>query len=124
MSTIKQDFLSMKEANLKLNDFEKFLKKHESNMKVFCETKAKEFHQRKKALIDNLNEFIDDIINEAFDVNALQPAKQKVETFINTPGLQHLAENIFLNLKYRDLKSCALLNGSFQLLAWKIHYFC
>ena len=33
-----------------------------------------------------------------------------LEMFIENPGLQHLAENIFLNLNYKDLKSCHLIN--------------
>ena len=33
-----------------------------------------------------------------------------MEKIINNPGLQHLAENIFLNLNYSDLKKCQLIN--------------
>ena len=32
------------------------------------------------------------------------------EKFITNPGLQHLAENIFVNLNYQDLKTCLLIN--------------
>ena len=35
-----------------------------------------------------------------------------MEKIINNPGLQHLAENIFLNLNYADLKKCHLINQS------------
>ena len=84
-------------------------------MKVFSETKTKEFQERKKALIHNINVFIDDLITEAFDENENKPIIPRVESFINTPGLQHLAENTFLNLNYREIKACELLNGSFQL---------
>ena len=35
-----------------------------------------------------------------------------MENLINNPGLQHLAENIFLNLNYGDLKKCQLINQS------------
>ena len=35
-----------------------------------------------------------------------------MEKIINNPGLQHLAENIFLNLNYEDLKKCQLINQS------------
>ena len=38
-----------------------------------------------------------------------------LEKFINIPGLQHLAENIFLNLKYQDLEACRKVKGSFEL---------
>ena len=52
---------------------------------------------------------------EAFNENENKPIIPRVETFINTPGLQHLAENTFLNLNYQEIKACGLLNGSFQL---------
>ena len=35
---------------------------------------------------------------------------------MNIPGLQHLAENIFLNLKYHDFEACRLVKVSFQLI--------
>ena len=35
-----------------------------------------------------------------------------MEKIINNPGLQHLAENIFLNLNYADLNQCQLINQS------------
>ena len=35
-----------------------------------------------------------------------------MENVINNPGLQHLAENIFLNLSYEDLKKCRMINQS------------
>ena len=35
-----------------------------------------------------------------------------MEKIIKNPGLQHLAENIFLNLNYADLKKCQLINQS------------
>ena len=38
--------------------------------------------------------------------------KTYLETLIEIPGLQHLAENIFLNLNYKDLVSCLLINQS------------
>ena len=70
--TVLEKFLSMKDAfaNLKVNDFENFFKKHtKSNIKVFSETKAKEFHEQKKVLMNSLNEFLDEIIVEMFDKN-------------------------------------------------------
>ena len=36
----------------------------------------------------------------------------KMENIINNPGLQHLAEKIFLNLNYAYLKKCELINQS------------
>ena len=35
-----------------------------------------------------------------------------LENFMETPGLQHLATNIFLNLNYKDLKACQHVNQS------------
>ena len=117
MSTIKQEIRSLNDAiaNLNLNSIENFLQKHESNLKVFSEIKTRKFQERQKALIHNINVFIDDLITESFDENENKSIIPRVATFINTPGLQHLAENTFLNLNYREIKACELLNGSFQL---------
>ena len=35
-----------------------------------------------------------------------------METFINNPGLQHLAEKVFWNLDVEELKICAHINQS------------
>ena len=117
MSTIKQEIRSLNDAiaNLNLNNIEKLLQKHESNLKVFSETKTREFQERQTALIHSINVFIEDIITDAFDENEHKNVIPRVETFINTQGLQHLAENTFLNLNYQEIKACGLLNGSFQL---------
>ena len=75
---VLEKFLSMKDAiaNLKLKNFENFFKKHNSNIKIFSETK--EFHKRNKVLINSLNEFLDDIIVETFDDKNLQTVVQRV----------------------------------------------
>ena len=40
-----------------------------------------------------------------------------MENLLNNPGLQHLAENIFLNLNYEKLKICQMINQtSYQIL--------
>ena len=40
-----------------------------------------------------------------------------MENLLNNPGLQHLAENIFLNLSYEKLKICQMINQtSYQIL--------
>ena len=40
-----------------------------------------------------------------------------METILKNPGLQHLVENIFLNLNRNDLDKCKLINeSSFQIL--------
>ena len=40
-----------------------------------------------------------------------------MENILKNPGLQHLAENIFLNLNHNDLDYCKLINeSSFQIL--------
>ena len=36
--------------------------------------------------------------------------KSHLENFINVPGLRHLAENIFLNLKKEKLEDCRFIN--------------
>ena len=123
MSTIKQEIRSLNDAiaNLNLNNIENFLQKHESNLKVFSEAKTREFQERQKALIHSINAsinaFIDDIITEAFDENEHKNLISRVETFINTPGLEHLAENIFLNMNYQEIKACRRLSVSFQIFA-------
>ena len=35
-----------------------------------------------------------------------------METIIENPGIQHLAENVFWNLNFEDLKICAQINQS------------
>ena len=45
------------------------------------------------------------------ETNATQTILEK---FIHVPGLQHLAENIFLNLNYQDLEACRLTKISFK----------
>ena len=49
-----------------------------------------------------------EIMNETSDNESV------LEKFIYIPGLQHLAENIFLNLNYRDLKACGSVKRNFQ----------
>ena len=39
---------------------------------------------------------------------AIRDSRHK-KNFTN-PGLQHLAENFFVNLNYQDLKTCLLIN--------------
>ena len=126
MFTTKQDLLSLKKGNLKLKEnFNKFLKKQESNNK-----KVKKFMEEQVTLIDNLNQQFDDII--AKDKNQrtltkkrksskiaskkprLEPeiVKNSFENVIKNLGLQHLAETIFSYLNYNDLKSCQCINRS------------
>ena len=35
-----------------------------------------------------------------------------LEKIINSPGLQHIAEEIILNLDYNDIRTCKLVNSS------------
>ena len=42
--------------------------------------------------------------------------KNSLENIINNPGLQHLAENIFSYLNYKDLESCQHINTSSKLI--------
>ena len=59
-------------------------------------------------LDSKFNSKLDSKLNSKLD----SPRSYYFEHFINTPGLQHLAENIFLNLNYHDLNSCQLINRS------------
>ena len=42
--------------------------------------------------------------------------KNSLENFITNPGLQHVAENIFSNLNYKDITACQLINRSSRLI--------
>ena len=140
MSATKQELLSFKKENQNLKEnFKKFLKKHESNKKYIAKDKVKEFMKEQGTLIDNLDQKIDKIIaedershsktaqkkkrfknsptqneNKASKKPRMEPEiiKNSLENFLNNPGLQHLAENIFLNLNYKDLDACQLVNRS------------
>ena len=141
MFATKQDLLSLKEENLKLNEnFKTFLKKHEQNRKYIAKDKVKELVAKQEILIDKLNQQIDKIIvkdenqsKQTTDAGALskkrKPSeimkiaskkprmkpeiiKNSLENFIDNAGLQHLAENIFLYLNFKDLNACQLINRS------------
>ena len=43
---------------------------------------------------------------------SLQSFLLTMEKIIKNPELQHLAESVFLNLNYSDLKKCQLINQS------------
>ena len=45
-------------------------------------------------------------------VGKYSPFTKNMEKIIINPGLQHLTENIFLNLNYKELEACRLLNES------------
>ena len=145
MSSTKQDLLSLKEENLKLNEnFKKFWKKHKLNKKYISKDKIKELMEEQEMLINNVNLQIDNIIvkneNRYEKIVRMLPQKRKMseilpnfeneykspkrphmeleivknsfENVINNPGLQHLAENIFSYLYYKDLDACQLVNRS------------
>ena len=140
MSTTKQDLLNFKEENQKLKEnFKKFLKNHESNKKYIAKDRVKKFFEEQETLIDNLDQKIDKIIvkdekryskpaqkRKIFEKSPTQNEmqalkrprmepdimKNTLENFINNPGLQHLAENIFSHLNYKDLDACQLVNRS------------
>ena len=61
-------------------------------------------------------EYNEDAINKSDEENKTQQFAKQIglEEFINVPGLQHLAENIFMNLKYQDLEACRFVKGSFR----------
>ena len=65
----------------------------------------------------NYEEFWDQIQNliekkENFEKYYLSKNDNTLEKILNNPGLQHLAENIFDNLKYEDLEICRGINQS------------
>ena len=56
-------------------------------------------------------------------VNAVYLSKNDntLEKILNSPGLQHIAENIFNNVKYEDLEICRGINqSSKQILDYQI----
>ena len=56
-------------------------------------------------------------------VNAVYLSKNDntLEKILNSPGLQHIAENIFNNVKYEDLETCRGINqSSKQILDYQI----
>ena len=95
--------------------------------------------EEQESLINNLDQKIDKIIvkdeerhsksaqkrnrlqnsptrneNKACKIPHMEPEiiKNSLENFLNNPGLQHLAENIFSYLHYKDLDACQLVNRS------------
>ena len=47
-----------------------------------------------------------------FNLEQTDQISSKMETIINNPGLQHIAEKVFWNLDVEDLKICAQINQS------------
>ena len=56
--------------------------------------------------------------NKASKRNRIEPkiVKNSLENFITTPGLQHVAENIFSYLNYQDITDCQRINRSSKLI--------
>ena len=48
---------------------------------------------------------------------------ENLEKILNNPGFQHLAENIFWNLDYEDLKICREINSSSKRILDNPHRF-
>ena len=102
--------------------FEKFMKNHTETMKSSGGDKEKvnEIMKLQETLFNNMNECIDDVIpkevpdSKIFDAEIefiFKADDQTVlETFVQNPGLQHLAENIFLNLNFNALNNCTHVN--------------
>jgi len=125
MTNSKQDLLSLKEENQKLNEHLKdFLKKYQGNKKYITKNKVQQLVKEHESMIKNINGRIDDII--AKDDDEDRPAKKRrivkpviqiksyLQHFIDNPGLQHLAEDIFVNLNDQDVETCRDVNRSFQ----------
>ena len=134
--SLKEDNLRLKE------NFKTFLKKHESNKKYITKEKVKEFMEHQEILIENLNKKIENMIvkdenrcqktrtagaisqkrrkseiggtNKAYKRSRKDPVSVKnyFENIIKSPGLQHLAEEIFSHLNFDDLQTCQLINRS------------
>ena len=118
MSTIaKQELQSLKQRNLALKE----------NFVIFFKTlkatkKFKDFMTKQDILFNDLDENIDKLIangnrslepSDEVDHDAengprkMQLADQSlIGNLINNPGLNHLAESIFLNLDYLVLEKC------------------
>ena len=142
MSATKKDLLSLKEENLKLKEnFKKFSRKRsitKEKVKEFTEEQAaliddlnqqidkiivkdEKRHQitKKRKMIEVLNFGNDDEENNKESKRPRmdhQPEidKKSLENLTNDPDVQHLAENIFSCLSYKDLEACQLINQSSQ----------
>ena len=115
-----------KDLQLLRESFEKFMKNHTETMKSSGGEKEKvnEIMKLQETLFNNMNECIDDVIpkevpdSKIFDAEIefiFKADDQTVlETFVQNPGLQHLAENIFLNLNFNALKNCTNVNEDWK----------
>ena len=121
----KQQLQSLKERNLALKEnFNNYLKKEKATKKF------KEFVIKQDILFNDLDENIDKLITNGN--RPLEPSDEVdhdgensqrtiqladhslIGNLINSPGLKHLAENIFLNLDYQVLETCQNVNATFQ----------
>ena len=76
MTNSKQDLLSLKEENQKLNQHLKdFLKKYQGNKKYITKNKVQQLVKEHESMIKNINGRIDDII--AKDDDEDRPAKKR-----------------------------------------------
>ena len=114
------EFLKVENQKLKEN-LTKFVKTNEANKKI------KEFMSEQELLLNNINEKIESIIaktDDKIETPVLESADQTsineesvtttLENFMNNPGLQHLAENILLNLNDQTLELCKSVNDTFK----------
>ena len=70
----------------------------------------------KKRKIPEILPFVGNKINPKRPRMEFVIVKNSLENIINNPGLQHLAENIFSYLNYKDLESCQRINTSSKLI--------
>ena len=70
----------------------------------------------KKRKIPEILPFVGNKINPKRPRMEFVIVKNSLENIINNPGLQHLAENIFSYLNYKDLESCQHINTSSKLI--------
>ena len=121
----KQDLQSLKEENLRMiENFKNFLKEQKSTQKL------KDFVNEQDILINNINEKFNEIIAKdnqdekehckmepmdiVVDETMFIDNDSVLENFMKSPGLQHLAEKIFVDLDYQVLEACGKVNKTFQ----------
>ena len=140
ISATKKDLLSLKEENLKLKEnFKTFSRKKlftKEKVKEFTEkqesliddlnqqidkiiVKDEKRHQiTKKRKLIQVSNFAGNDADENNEATSKRPRmepeinKKSLENLTNDADVQHLAENIFSCLSYKDLEACQLINQS------------
>ena len=126
LSISKQEFQSLKERNLSLKENFKNVLTKEKATKKFKEFMTKQVDILFNDLDDNIDNLIakgkrslepsDKVDHDAENglCKMQHPDQSIIGNLINSPGLNHLAENIFLNLDNQVLETCRNVNTTFQ----------